>query len=51
MRGREVWLIPLANREGMAEEAIQVFLVKGGRVQKEPGIIMHMYLVEWPLKK
>ena len=27
---------------GVAEEAIRVFLVKSGRVQEEPGMIMHM---------
>ena len=28
----------------MAEEAIRVFLIRGGRVQEEPGIIMRVQL-------
>ena len=39
---REDWLIQLANRGGgVAEEAIRVLLVEGGRVQRESGMIMH----------
>ena len=44
MRGRkrQDWLIQLANREGVAEEAIRVLLVGGGRVQNRPGMIMRV---------
>ena len=39
-REREDWVIQLANREGgVAEEAIRVFLVEGGRSQEDPGVI------------
>ena len=41
-RGREDWIIQLVNRKGCGKEAIRVFTVKGGRIQKEPGIIMHV---------
>ena len=32
------------SRWGEAKEAIRVFLVKGGRVQKEPGMIMRVHI-------
>ena len=41
-RGREDWIIRLVNRKGRGEEAIRVFSVKGGHVQKERGIIMRV---------
>ena len=41
-REREDWLIQLANREGVAEEAIRMLLVEGGRIQKELGMIMRV---------
>ena len=51
-RESEDWLIQLANCEGVAEEAIQVLLVKGGYAQKEPGMIIHVVNDQkWPLKK
>ena len=37
----------------MAEEAIRVLLVEGGRVQNRPGMIMRVLISDrkWPLKK
>ena len=41
MRGREDWLIRLANREGAwPMKPYECFRFEGGRVQEEPGMIM-----------
>ena len=53
-REPEDWLIQLANCEGVAEEGIQVLLVKGGYAQKEPCRDDYACVVndqKWPLKK